>query len=102
MTEIKPLSTSEVAGSAATSIARLERILRNLREKRAEVLVARPFSNQAPPIFFSRHRRMRQKMCEQEISAKILSLKFVVPNSNNLIRLTFDPSFCVKRPANFD
>ena len=102
MTEMKILSTAKVAGSAASSIARFERILRNLREKRADVLVAKPFHNDASPIFFSRHRRMRQKNVQQKNYAKILSLKFVMPNSNNVIRLTFDPSFCEKRRANFD
>jgi hypothetical protein len=39
MTRIRILPPSEVAGRAATSITRFERILRNLKEKRADVPV---------------------------------------------------------------
>jgi hypothetical protein len=102
MTKIWISPTNEVAGSAATSITRFERILRNLKEKRADMVVNASHETDASHIFVSRHRRMRQKMCGQKTSAEFLSLKFVMPNSNNVLQLTFDPRFCIKRPANFD
>jgi hypothetical protein len=51
MTKIRTLPTSEVAGSAATSITRFERVLRNMREKRADVPVVNPFHGDALRIF---------------------------------------------------
>jgi hypothetical protein len=58
---MRTLPASEVAGSAAASITRFERILRNLGKKRADVPVVDAFISDASHIFFSRHRRTRQK-----------------------------------------
>ena len=98
----KNIVDGEIAGSAATGITRFERILRSLKEKRAHVSVVNPSNSDALHIFFLQASVNTTKKYAGKKSVEFHSLKFVMPNSNNVMQLTFDPRFCDKRLANFD